>query len=185
MEQFTTTIPEVKLIKPRVHGDSRGSFFESYNRNTLQSVGITDTFVQDNQSYSNRGVLRGLHYQTGVHAQSKLVRVIRGSVYDVAVDIRKGSPSYGQYFGVVLSGDNGLQLYIPRGFAHGFIVLEDETIFAYKCDNFYHKESEGGIIWNDTTIGIDWNMEAHAIQLSDKDLILPRLEDCKNDFSYQ
>lgn len=184
MELFTTSIPEVILFKPRVFADARGSFFESYNQNSIKEVGITCTFVQDNQSQSSKGVLRGLHYQTGEYAQAKLVRVIKGSVYDVAVDIRKGSPTFGNYFGTILSEQNGHQMFVPRGFAHGFIVLEDHTIFSYKCDNFYHKAAEGGIVWNDPTININWQMDTHDILLSEKDEILPLLENCINDFTY-
>lgn len=184
MEVFPTNIPEVILFKPRVFSDARGSFFESYNQNTLKQIGILATFVQDNQSQSSKGVLRGLHYQTGEYAQAKLVRVIKGSVYDVAVDIRKGSPTYGNYFGAVLSEENGHQMFVPRGFAHGFLVLEDNTIFAYKCDNFYHKDAEGGIIWNDSTIQIDWQIDKQSILLSEKDERLPALDNCLNDFIY-
>jgi dTDP-4-dehydrorhamnose 3,5-epimerase len=184
MQQFTTSIPEVILFKPNVFKDSRGSFFESYNLNKIKEVGITATFVQDNQSESSRGVLRGLHYQMGAYAQAKLVRVINGSVYDVAVDIRKGSPTFGQYFGTILSEENQLQMFIPRGFAHGFVVLEDHTIFAYKCDNFYHKPSEGGLVWNDKSINIEWPIDISQILLSEKDEILPNIENCLNDFVY-
>ena len=184
MEVLKTSIPEVILFRPRVFSDARGSFFESYNQNSIREIGITNIFVQDNQSQSSKGVLRGLHYQLGEYAQAKLVRVIKGSVYDVAVDIRKGSPTYGKYFGAILSEENKLQMLVPRGFAHGFIVLEDETIFAYKCDNFYHKASEGGIIWNDSSIGIDWQMDTKDILLSEKDEVLPNLENCLNDFVY-
>lgn len=184
MEVFSTTIKEVILFKPRVFKDSRGCFFESYNANTLKEIGIHATFVQDNQSQSTRGVLRGLHYQTGVHAQAKLVRVLEGEVYDVAIDIRVGSPSYGQYFGAILSAENGHQMFIPRGFAHGFVVLSSTATFFYKCDNFYNKESEGGIIWNDASIAIDWKIDTKEILLSEKDEILPTIEHCKNGFVY-
>ena len=184
MLKFPTSIPEVILFKPNVFKDSRGSFYESYNLNKIKEVGITTTFVQDNQSESSRGVLRGLHYQMGAYAQAKLVRVIKGSVYDVAVDIRKGSPTFGQYFGTILSEENQLQMFIPRGFAHGFVVLEDHTIFAYKCDNFYHKPSEGGLMWNDPLINIEWPMDTSQILLSEKDEILPNIENCLNDFVY-
>lgn len=182
MELFETSIPEVILFKPKVFADGRGSFFESYNRNTFKTIGILNEFVQDNQSHSTRGVLRGLHYQTGVYAQAKLVRVIDGEVYDVAVDIRIGSSTYGQYVGAHLSAQNGKQMFIPRGFAHGFLVLSPTATFAYKCDNFYNKESEGGIIWNDPSIHIDWQMNAEDILLSEKDERLPTLEECRNDF---
>jgi dTDP-4-dehydrorhamnose 3,5-epimerase len=182
MELFETSIPEVILFKPRVFSDTRGSFFESYNQNSLKTIGITSVFVQDNQSESKRGVLRGLHYQTGEHAQAKLVRVLQGEVFDVAVDIRIGSGSYGKCFGTTLSAANGKQMYIPRGFAHGFLVLSDTAVFAYKCDNFYAKESEGGIIWNDPSIHIDWGIDQDQILLSEKDELLPPLENCRNDF---
>lgn len=184
MEVFPTSIGDVILFRPNVFSDGRGSFFESYNQNTIKQVGIHTTFVQDNQSQSSKGVLRGLHYQMGEHAQAKLVRVIKGSVYDVAVDIRKGSPTYGKYFGAILSEENGKQMFVPRGFAHGFLVLEDNTIFTYKCDNFYHKPSEGGIIWNDPEIGIEWQLDAKDILLSEKDEKLPNLTNCLNDFIY-
>lgn len=184
MEIFDTKIPGVIHFKPKILEDQRGYFFESYNQKIFSEIGIQCLFVQDNQSKSSRGVLRGLHYQTGEYAQAKLVRVIQGSVYDVAVDIRKGSPTYGKYYGAVLSGKNNHQLLIPRGFAHGFVVLEDDTIFAYKCDNVYNKESEGGVIWNDQSIKIDWQMDPSEILLSEKDSILPGLEECRNDFIY-
>lgn len=182
MELFETSIPEVILFKPRVFADARGSFFESYNQNTLKTIGITSIFVQDNQSESKRGVLRGLHYQTGEHAQAKLVRVLEGEVFDVAVDIRIGSASYGKYFGAILSAENGKQMYIPRGFAHGFLVLSERAVFAYKCDNFYNKESEGGILWSDPSIQIDWGMSPDQILLSEKDELLPNIQNCRNDF---
>lgn len=184
MEVLQTTISEVILFKPSVFSDTRGLFFEAYNQRTLKEIGIDTTFVQDNQSQSSKGVLRGLHYQMGEHAQAKLVRVVKGAVYDVAVDIRKGSPTFGRYFGSILSEQNGYQMFIPRGFAHGFLVLEDDTIFAYKCDNFYNKASEGGIIWNDSQIDIDWQMDKKDILLSEKDEVLPNLDNCLNDFVY-
>lgn len=184
MEIFQTTIPEVKLFKPRIFGDARGSFFESYNQNTIKQVGIDAIFVQDNQSQSTRGVLRGLHYQMGEHAQAKLVRVLQGEVLDVAVDIRKGSPTFGKYFSAIISAENGHQMFVPRGFAHGFVVLSETATFAYKCDNFYHKPAEGGIIWNDPTINIDWSLDLKDVLLSEKDEILPNLENCQNDFVY-
>lgn len=184
MEIFETTIPEVKLFKPRVFGDPRGSFFESYNQNTIKQAGIETVFVQDNQSQSTRGVLRGLHYQLGEHAQAKLVRVLEGEVLDVAVDIRKGSPTFGKYFSAIISAENGHQMFVPRGFAHGFVVLSEKAVFAYKCDNFYNKPAEGGIAWNDPAIGIDWKIDINEVLLSEKDEILPNLENCLNDFVY-
>lgn len=175
--KFTPTkIKDVWILEPTIFEDSRGYFYESHNKELFnQSTGLNVEFVQDNQSKSDKGVLRGLHYQTGKHAQAKLVRVLQGAVQDVAVDLRENSPTYGQYVSVVLSGENHKQLFVPRGFAHGFLVLEDNTIFSYKCDNFYNKASEGGIIYNDKTIAIDWQLDKSEFQLSAKDEILPTL----------
>lgn len=168
------------IIEPKVLKDDRGYFMESYNLRTFQDkTGITQPFVQDNQSFSTKGVLRGLHYQTGEHAQAKLVRVIQGEVLDVAVDIRPNSPTFGKYESVLLTGENQKQFYIPRGFAHGFLVLSDTALFFYKCDNFYNKESEGGIIYNDASIGIDWKMNLNELLVSEKDAILPELKNSK------
>ncbi|MFK7747182.1 MAG: dTDP-4-dehydrorhamnose 3,5-epimerase [Kordia sp.] len=161
------------VIEPQVFGDSRGSFMESYNE---QKFPAKVHFVQDNQSVSQKGVLRGLHFQKGEHAQAKLVRVIRGEVLDVAVDIRPDSETYGQHFSIILNAENNKQLFVPRGFAHGFAVLQDDTIFAYKCDNFYNKEAESGIIYNDADIAIDWMLNEDEIMLSDKDKLLPNLK---------
>ena len=162
------------LITPRVFNDKRGYFFESFN--TIQfekQTGLKITFVQDNQSLSNKGVLRGLHYQKGDNAQAKLVRVIKGSVLDVCVDLRPGSKTYGKYFSIVLDAKQHQQLYIPKGFAHGFLVLEDQTIFSYKCDNYYNKEAEAGFIYNDQTLAINWQLPLQELIISDKDLLLP------------
>lgn len=168
------------IIQPKVIQDERGYFMESFNERTFQNgVGELVHFVQDNQSFSSRGVLRGLHYQTGEFAQAKLVRVIQGEVLDVAVDIRPGSETFGQYEAVVLTAENQLQFFVPRGFAHGFLVLSEKATFFYKCDNFYHKESEGGIIFNDTSIGIDWNFDTEKLIISEKDKYLPTLENAK------
>lgn len=168
------------IIEPKVLKDDRGYFMESYNLRTFQDkTGITQPFVQDNQSFSTKGVLRGLHYQTGEHAQAKLVRVIQGEVLDVAVDIRPNSPTFGKYESVLLTGENQKQFYIPRGYAHGFLVLSDTALFFYKCDNFYNKESEGGIIYNDASIGIDWKMNLNELLVSEKDAILPELKNSK------
>lgn len=162
------------IIKPSVFEDDRGYFFESFNKQKFQKLtGLDIDFVQDNQSLSQKGVLRGLHFQRGEYAQAKLVRVIKGRVLDVAVDLRENSPTYGNHFSIELSEENKVQLYVPRGFAHGFAVLENDTIFSYKCDNYYNKESEGGIIYNDTTLRIDWKLEEKEILLSNKDKILP------------
>lgn len=172
----------LKIFEPRVFADSRGYFFESFNKNTFNEVGITCDFVQDNESKSQRGVLRGLHYQLNPMAQAKLVRVVQGEVLDVVVDIRKNSATFGKYFSVLLSGDNKKQLFIPRGFAHGFAVLSDTCVFQYKCDNFYSKENEGGIIYNDASLNIDWMLPASEIMVSDKDQTLPGFANCLNNF---
>jgi dTDP-4-dehydrorhamnose 3,5-epimerase len=166
------------IIEPQVFEDNRGYFLESFNQKTFNKFTEKETvFVQDNESFSSKGVLRGLHYQTGSYSQAKLVRVIKGEVLDVAVDIREGSDTFGQYESVLLSGENKKQLFVPRGFAHGFVVLSDVAIFSYKCDNFYNKEFEGGIIYNDPTINIDWQLNQDDLIISEKDKILPILQD--------
>jgi len=175
MKVRATDIEGVLVIEPDVHGDSRGWFVEQYNAERYKAVGITANFVQDNESFSSKGVVRGLHWQAGEHCQAKLVRVIRGAVWDVAVDIRKGSPTFGKYVSVILTGDNKKQFFIPRGFAHGFVVLEDETLFSYKCDNLYCKESERGLMFNDPALGIKWPEIDVEIKLSDKDQKHPPL----------
>jgi len=168
------------ILEPKIIKDERGYFMESFNEKTFQNgVGKEVRFVQDNQSFSSKGVLRGLHYQTGEHAQAKLVRVLQGEVLDVAVDIRPGSETYGQYVSVLLSGENQTQFFIPRGFAHGFLVLSDTATFFYKCDNFYNKDSEGGLIFNDTTLNIDWGFPEEKLIISEKDQILPNLSNAK------
>lgn len=165
------------VIEPNVFNDDRGYFFESFNQKTFNKlVNQEVTFVQDNESFSSRGVLRGLHYQSGASAQAKLVRVVKGSVLDVAVDIREGSETYGQHVAVELSESNKKQLFVPRGFAHGFIVLSPTAIFSYKCDNFYNKASEGGIIYNDKDLNIDWRLDEKEFVISEKDLLLPNLK---------
>jgi len=169
----TTDIEGLLIFEPRVFADDRGYFYESYNKNTFAEGGIHDDFVQENQSKSTYGVLRGLHYQTGEHAQSKLVRVLEGKVLDVAIDIRPKSPTYGQHYAIELSGENHLQFYVPRGFAHGFLVLSDTAVFSYKCDNFYNKPSEGGIAYNDPILNIDWKIPTEDIVLSEKDTVNP------------
>jgi len=161
-------ISGLKLIQPNIYSDVRGYFFESYNSETFLSLGIDDVFFQDNQSCSNKNVIRGLHFQVPPFEQAKLVRVIKGAVLDVAVDLRKKSTTYGQYFSVLLSAENHLQLYIPSGFAHGFAALEDDTFFAYKCSNVYHKDSERSILYNDKDLNINWNV-ANPI-VTEKDL---------------
>ncbi|WP_116790681.1 dTDP-4-dehydrorhamnose 3,5-epimerase [Flavobacterium psychrotrophum] len=165
------------ILEPRVFNDGRGYFYESYNKKTFDSAtGLNVEFVQDNQSFSTRGVLRGLHYQTGDAAQAKLVRVISGTVLDVAVDLRKHSDTFGKYVAVELSSENKKQLFVPRGFAHGFVVLSEEAEFSYKCDNFYSKEHEGGIIYNDKSLAIDWQLSESELVVSEKDIVLPALE---------
>lgn len=180
MDFIATKLEGCFIIEPKIIRDERGYFMESFNENTFQKgVNQQVHFVQDNQSFSSKGVLRGLHYQTGEHAQAKLVRVLKGEVLDVAVDIRPGSPTFGQYEAVVLSGENQRQFFVPRGFAHGFLVLSDTAVFFYKCDNFYNKESEGGIIFNDETININWDFPSAEMLISDKDKIQPTLENAK------
>ena len=164
------------VINPTVHGDKRGYFSETYNLREMHEAGIDIIFVQDNQSSSTKGVLRGLHYQINF-PQTKLVRVIRGEVYDVAVDVRRGSPTFGKYYGITLTEDNHKQLLIPRNFAHGFLVLSDFAEFCYKCDDYWHPNDEGGIIWNDPTINIAWPKVDVPLTLSDKDTILPTLKE--------
>lgn len=172
------------VITPRIFNDDRGHFFESFNQKTFcEATGLDINFVQDNQSFSTKGVLRGLHLQKGEHAQSKLVRVTQGEVLDVAVDLRKSSATYGQYVAELLSADNHKQLFIPRGFAHGFVVLSDEVIFQYKCDNYYNKASEGGLHFADPDINIDWHLPAAELLVSEKDEILPFLKDAA-DFGF-
>jgi len=177
MEVIATEIEGVKIVVPDVHRDARGYFVETYNRERYVNAGISATFVQDNESCSSRGVLRGLHWQAGEHAQAKLVRVIRGAVWDVAVDIRKGSPTFGKYVSCELTAENGRQFYVPRGFAHGFVVLEDNTLFSYKCDNLYCKESERGLKFDDPAIGIKWPIASGDFLLSEKDKAHPLLKD--------
>lgn len=174
MSTFTALpIPGLTLIEPRVFGDHRGYFFESYNAAIFRKAGIGCTFQQDNQSRSKRGVLRGLHYQCGVHVQAKLVRVLEGEVLDVVVDIRPDSPTYGQSYRIRLSAENQRQLFIPQGLAHGFAVLSESATFFYKCDRLYQPESEGGIFYADPALGIDWVLAQEEVALSDKDAVLP------------
>lgn len=169
-------IPDVKTIIPNKFGDSRGWFCEQYNAERYKAAGITADFVQDNESFSSKGVVRGLHWQAAPWTQAKLVRVIRGVVWDVAVDIRKGSPTFGKYVSEILDAETGKQFYIPRGFAHGFIVLEDNTLFSYKCDNFYHPEVDRGLLFNDPALKIEWPKINMPILLSEKDKKHPCLD---------
>jgi dTDP-4-dehydrorhamnose 3,5-epimerase len=185
MEILTTKFPGLMIVKPGVFEDHRGYFFESYNQKDFQSKGIQTIFVQDNQSKSGYGVLRGLHYQLNPEAQAKLVRVIEGKVLDVVVDIRVGSPTFGQSYSIELSAENKMQLLIPRGFAHGFSVLSETAVFYYKCDNYYNKDAEAGIIFNDPALNIDWQLPEGDMILSDKDRQLSLLKDCRNNFTFQ
>lgn len=180
MEIVETPIKDLIVVCPDVFADSRGYFTELYNENRYRAYGIDNNFVQDNLSRSSYGVVRGLHLQKGESAQAKLVKVIVGKVWDVAVDLRQGSSTYGEWFGVELSDENHLQFLIPRGFAHGFSVLSPTAIFSYKCDNLYDKQAEGGIIYNDPTLAIDWKVPVGEMIVSDKDLLLPTFDQyCK------
>lgn len=184
MNIIQTPIADLFVIEPKVWKDNRGYFFESFSARAFAEAGIQADFVQDNQSFSQKGTLRGLHAQKSPFAQGKLVRVIQGKVLDVAVDARKESATYGQHFSIVLSGDNHKQLWVPPGFLHGFLTLEDDTIFTYKVTNYYDKESECGVIWNDPDLNINWSEELtkEELLLSDKDLILPSFKDFSSPF---
>ena len=177
MKVIPTELPGVLVIEPRIFGDSRGYFFESYNQEAFEAAGITDRFVQDNHSRSARGTLRGLHYQLP-HTQAKLCRVIEGEVWDVAVDVRRGSPHFGKWVGVTLSAENKRQIYVPPGFAHGFVVLSPSADFLYKCDDYYYPAGEQGVAWDDPAIGIQWplgDLKAENLIRSTKDITLPQL----------
>ena len=184
--QFTRTkIKDVIICEPKVHGDDRGYFVETFRADKLEEfLGYKLNFIQDNESKSSKGVLRGLHYQLAPDAQTKLVRVIQGSVLDVAVDIRKGSSTFGQYVSVKLTAQNKKQLLVPRGFAHGFVVLEDDTIFAYKVDNYYSPKCDRGIAFDDQDLNIDWILDKSELNLSDKDKIQPKLKETNDIFDY-
>lgn len=184
MQIIKTELEGVVVIEPKVFGDNRGYFFESFSERDFVEKVSDVKFVQDNESKSCYGVVRGLHFQKPPYAQSKLVRVVKGAVLDVVVDIRKGSPTYGKHIAVELSEDNHRQTFIPRGFAHGFAVLSDEAIFQYKCDSFYAPQSEGAIAWDDPDLGIDWRIPADKIILSAKDMAHPRLKDIESSFDY-
>lgn len=185
MEVIKTEIEGVVIIEPKIFGDERGYFFESFNAAEFaRKVGVNTVFVQDNESKSKYGVLRGLHFQKGEFAQSKLVRVVEGRVIDVAVDIRRGSPTFGKHVAVELSKENKRQLFIPRGLAHGFAVLSEEAVFQYKCDNLYAPDHEGAIAWNDPKIGIDWQIRPEDAILSEKDKKHPTLDEAEELFDY-
>lgn len=185
MNVIRTDIQEVVILEPKVFGDPRGYFFESYSQKAFDEQVRPVRFVQDNESKSGYGVLRGLHFQTGRHAQSKLVRVAAGRVLDVAVDLRRGSPTFGRWVAVELSAENKRQLFVPRGFAHGFSVLSPEAVFQYKCDNPYAPQSEGAIAWDDPALGIDWGLPAADVILSEKDRCHPTLDSAPELFDYQ
>ena len=184
MEVIKTDIEGLVILEPRIFKDERGYFYESFSQREFEEKVCRTTFVQDNQSKSSYGVLRGLHFQKPPHSQSKLVRCIKGAVLDVAVDIRKGSPTFGKYVAVELTEDNHRQFFIPRGFAHGFAVLSDEAVFQYKCDNFYCKESEGAVAWNDPQLAIDWRIPADRILLSEKDRLNRNINEAEYLFDY-
>jgi dTDP-4-dehydrorhamnose 3,5-epimerase len=184
MNVIKTDFPGLMIIEPKVFGDARGYFFESYSEKVLSAAGIQTAFRQDNQSFSRYGVIRGLHFQRNPHSQTKLIRVLEGSVYDVALDLRKGSPAFGKWFGLELSADNRRQLYIPQGFAHGYSVLSEHATILYKCDNFYNPQSEGGVLHSDPALGIDWKVDLSQVSVSDKDRHLPTLCSLETDFVY-
>ena len=185
MNFIKTKIPDVVICEPVLHGDNRGYFVETFRKDKLESfLGYKINFCQDNESKSSKGVLRGLHYQLAPHAQTKLVRVIQGRVLDVAVDIRVGSPTFGQHVSLELSSENKKQLLVPRGFAHGFVVLDENTVFAYKVDNYYSPECDRGISFNDNALGIDWVLEKNELNLSPKDKIQPNLSEVNDLFEY-
>ena len=185
MPFIETGIPDLLIYEPKVHGDSRGYFFESYNANTFREEGVEIVFVQDNQARSTYGVLRGLHFQQEPHAQTKLIRALEGTILDVVVDLRTGSPAYGKVYTIELSAENKRQLLVPKGFAHGYSVLSPTAEVMYKCDNFYHKASEGGIIYNDPALQIDWGIPLTEALVSEKDLVLPVLAECRHNFVYK
>jgi len=185
MKIVETTIKDLVIIEPKVFGDERGYFFEAFNQKKFEDLGLNYNFVQDNESKSSYGVLRGLHYQLEPYAQAKLVRVLSGNVLDVAVDLRKGSPTFGEWFGIELSGENKKQFLIPKGFAHGFVVLSEEAVFQYKCDEFYNPVYERGIIFNDPIINIDWKLTEKDIHLSKKDSELPILSKSESNSIYK
>jgi dTDP-4-dehydrorhamnose 3,5-epimerase len=178
----STLLKDLVVLTPSVFEDERGYFFEAYNKSKISDLGIQIDFVQDNQSFSKKGTLRGLHYQNPPFAQTKLVRVLQGEIMDVAVDLRKDSPTYGKCFGLVLSAENKKQLLVPQGFAHGFSVLSETAVVSYKCDQYYNKPSEGGIRFDDSALNIDWGMDLATAIVSEKDLILPNFENCNSQF---
>ncbi|HEY8691059.1 MAG TPA: dTDP-4-dehydrorhamnose 3,5-epimerase [Chitinophagaceae bacterium] len=185
MPFIKTKIPGLLIFEPKIWGDARGYFFESYNEKTFSAGGVEINFVQDNQASSVFGVIRGLHYQLNPYAQTKLIRVLSGNILDVAVDIRKNSPTFGKVYTVELSAENKKQLLVPKGFAHGYSVISDTAEVFYKCDEYYNKESEGGIAYNDTALNIDWGVDKNKAIISEKDMKYPGLHECKNNFVYE
>jgi len=185
MNLIETDFPGLMIIEPKVFGDSRGYFYESYNEIAMAEAGIHTVFRQDNQSLSKYGVIRGLHFQLNPYSQTKLIRILEGVIYDVVLDLRKGSPTFGKWFGVELSAKNKRQLYIPQGFAHGFSVLSKQSIILYKCDNFYNPQSEGGVLHNDPQLGIDWKVDATRATVSEKDKVLPTFSEVETNFRYK
>jgi dTDP-4-dehydrorhamnose 3,5-epimerase len=184
MPFIKTDFPDLLIFEPVVFNDSRGYFFESYNEKIFRSAGVEIKFVQDNQARSTYGVIRGLHFQLAPFAQTKLIRTLSGSILDVVVDVRKGSPTYGKAYAIELSAENKKQLLVPKGFAHGYSVLSQTAEVMYKCDAFYHKESEGGLLYNDPELAIDWRIPAAAAIVADKDLVLPGLSKCAANFTF-
>lgn len=185
MPFIKTELPGLLIFEPKVFEDSRGYFFESYNENTCKENDVQIRFVQDNQARSSYGVIRGLHYQLDPHAQTKFIRVLSGAILDVVVDLRKASPTFGKTYSLELSAENKLQLLVPQGFAHGYSVLSDTCEVFYKCDTFYNKEAEGGVLFNDPALNIDWKIPQDKQIISDKDLVHPTFEDCKNNFVFK
>lgn len=179
-----TTISGLYIVEPEIFKDHRGYFFESYNERSFKEQGLQLSFVQDNQARSPKGIIRGLHYQLEPHAQTKLIRVLSGAILDVAIDIRKNSPTYGQSFSIELSAENKKQLLVPKGFAHGYAVLSEEAEVFYKCDSFYHRESEGGIAWNDPELNINWRIPENEVIVSEKDSQHPGIRNCLNNFEF-
>jgi dTDP-4-dehydrorhamnose 3,5-epimerase len=180
-----TEFPGLLVFEPKVFEDNRGYFYESYNENTFSQEGVDINFVQDNQARSSFGVIRGLHFQMEPHAQTKLLRVLSGEIIDAVVDIRKNSPTYGKAYTILLSAENKKQLLVPKGFAHGYSVISETAEVFYKCDEFYHKESEGGILWNDPSLQIDWKIPTNKALVSEKDVQLPLLKDCDHNFVFK
>ncbi len=185
MKIIETPIPGLLIIEPRVFADERGYFFESFSEQKFAERGLVSKFVQDNESKSHFGVIRGLHYQLAPYAQTKLIRVVRGTVYDVAVDLREGSPTFGHWYGLIVSASNKKQFYIPKGFAHGFSVLSEYAIFSYKCDAFYTPSAERGIRYDDPALNIDWNLSAELAVISEKDKLHPCLADAEMNFKFE